>query len=129
MNQPTYQNIFSLDSFSPQSRVWIYQADRNLNEFEVWQIETILKEFAAQWTAHQMPLKAATEVRFNRFVIFYVEENKHEISVCGIDKSVQLIKKIEQELSVDFFTRMQIANQREKEIKTFMLHDSHKLFY
>ncbi len=128
MNQPIYQNIFSLDSFSPESRVWIYQADRNLNEFEVLQIETILKGFAAQWTAHQMPLKAATEVRFNRFVIFYVDENNNEISGCGIDKSVQLIKKIEQELSVDFFNRMQIAYQSENEIKTFMLHDTQKLF-
>ena len=128
MNTTAYQNIFSVGSFSPESRVWIYQADRTLNEFEVLQMETILKEFATQWTAHQMPLKASTEIRFNRFIIFYVYENENSISGCGIDKSVQLIKKIEQELNVNFFNRTQIAYQTKNEIKTFLMHDAQKLF-
>jgi hypothetical protein len=127
MNTLSSQNIAALESFSPDSRVWIYQADRNLNEFEVLQIENILKPFAQQWTAHQMPLKAATEVQFNRFVIFYVDESENEISGCGIDKSVQLVKQIEKELSLNFFNRTQIAYQTTDEIKTFLMHDAQKL--
>jgi len=81
-----------------------------------------------QWTAHQMPLKAATQIRFNRFIIFYVDETSTEISGCGIDKSVNLMKQIQQQLSVDFFNRMQIAYQINDEIKTFLLSDAKKLF-
>jgi hypothetical protein len=128
MNATSFQNNFSLESFSPETRVWIYQADRNLNEFEVLQIENILKSFAQQWTAHQMPLKAATEVRFNRFIIFYVDETGNEISGCGIDKSVQLVKQIEQKLNLNFFDRLKIAYVHENEIKTFLMHDAQKLF-
>ena len=127
MNATSLQNIFSAESFSPETRVWIYQADRNLNEFEVLQIDNILKSFAQQWTAHQMPLKATANVQFNRFVIFYVDESENEISGCGIDKSVQLVKQIEQELNLNFFNRTQIAYQADNEIKTFLMHDAKKL--
>ena len=127
MNSTSLKNIFSAESFSPETLVWIYQADRNLNEFEVLQIDNILKSFAQQWTAHQMPLKASAQVQFNRFVIFYVDESENEISGCGIDKSVQLVKQIEKELNLNFFNRTQIAYLADDEIKTFLMHDAQKL--
>jgi hypothetical protein len=124
--QPIQQ--FSVDTFPATARIWMYQADRNLNEYEVLQCEQLLQSFSMQWTAHQMPLKAATQIRFNRFIIFYVDETSTEISGCGIDKSVNLMKQIQQQLSVDFFNRMQIAYQINDEIKTFLLSDAKKLF-
>ncbi|MEN9523217.1 MAG: hypothetical protein RL065_1594 [Bacteroidota bacterium] len=119
---------FNTDSFPAETRVWIYQADRTLNEYEVLQCSQILQSFSQQWTSHQMPLKAATEVLYNRFIIFYVDESANEVSGCGIDKSVNLVKQIEQQLSVDFFNRTQIAYQDNDEVKTFALADSKKLF-
>jgi hypothetical protein len=38
------------------------------------------------------------------------------------------MKQIQQQLSVDFFNRMQIAYQINDEIKTFLLSDAKKLF-
>ncbi|MFM2048980.1 MAG: hypothetical protein RI955_1528 [Bacteroidota bacterium] len=119
---------FSIDSFPADARVWIYQADRNLNEYEVLQCKQTLQSFSQQWTSHQMPLKAATEVLYNRFVVFYVDESANEVSGCGIDKSVNLVKQIEQQLGVDFFNRTQITYQTNDEVKAFALADAKKLF-
>jgi hypothetical protein len=119
---------FSIDSFPADARVWIYQADRNLNEYEVLQCKQTLQSFSQQWTSHQMPLKAATEVLYNRFVVFYVDESANEVSGCGIDKSVNLVKQIEQLLGVDFFNRTQITYQTNDDVKAFALADAKKLF-
>jgi hypothetical protein len=119
---------FSIDSFPADARVWIYQADRNMNEYEVLQCKQTLQSFSQQWTSHQMPLKAATEVLYNRFVVFYVDESANEVSGCGIDKSVNLVKQIEQQLGVDFFNRTQITYQTNDDVKAFALADAKKLF-
>lgn len=126
MTQP--DTIFSIDAFPADSRVWIYQADRNLNEYEILQCRNTLQSFSQQWTSHQMPLKAATDIAYNRFIIFYVDESANEVSGCGIDKSVNLVKQIEQQLGVDFFNRTQIAYLDNEEIKSFALADAKKLY-
>jgi hypothetical protein len=75
-----------------------------------------------------MPLKATADIAYNRFIIFYVDESANEVSGCGIDKSVNLVKQIEQQLGVDFFNRTQIAYQDNDEVKAFTLADAKKLF-
>ncbi len=126
MTQPN--TIFSIDTFPADTRVWIYQADRNLNEYEILQCRNTLQSFSQQWTSHQMPLKATADIAYNRFIIFYVDESANEVSGCGIDKSVNLVKQIEQQLGVDFFNRTQIAYQDNDEVKAFALADAKKLF-
>ncbi|MEY2829043.1 MAG: hypothetical protein RIQ33_901 [Bacteroidota bacterium] len=128
MIEPSPIQQFSISSFPTTTRVWIYQADRNLMPHEIQQCEQLLQSFSKQWTAHQMPLKATTEIRFKRFIIFYVDESTTEISGCGIDKSVNLMKQIQEQLGIDFFNRIQIAYKINDEIKTFLLSDAKKLF-
>ena len=44
--------------FSEQSRVWIYQSDRELSDEQAKQVLDQLNLFAAEWTAHNHQLKA-----------------------------------------------------------------------
>jgi len=95
--------------FSEQSRVWIYQSDRELYEDEVKQLHEILNKFAAEWTAHNHQLKAKAEIRYNRFLILIVDENQAGASGCSIDKSVNFIKRLEQEFGITLLDRFNLA--------------------
>jgi hypothetical protein len=71
--------------FSESSRVWIYQADRQLSDTETLEIQKSLNNFVNTWTAHNNQLSAAAEVRYNRFLILIVDEEQAGASGCSID--------------------------------------------
>lgn len=102
--------------FSENSRVWIYQADRKLSDEETQQIQQHLNAFAAQWTAHNNQLKAAGDVRYNRFLILIVDESQAGASGCSIDKSVHFMKQIEQAFGVNLFDRFNLAYREGNEV-------------
>ncbi|TDS15809.1 ABC transporter ATPase [Sphingobacterium paludis] len=90
-------------------RVWIYQSNRFLQAEEITRIEDILQEFVSQWTAHGSQLAGSFVVRYNLFLMLMVDEEQAMVTGCSIDKSVHLLKKIEQELDITLFDRMQVA--------------------
>ncbi|NII81471.1 MULTISPECIES: ABC transporter ATPase [unclassified Pedobacter] len=96
-------------SFSPQSRVWIYQSDRKFTSIEETEILNKLAAFTNQWKAHGNELLAKAEIRYGFFIILTVDESQAGVTGCSIDSSVRLIKEIEQEYHVDLFNRFNIA--------------------
>ncbi|TCD29092.1 ABC transporter ATPase [Pedobacter psychrodurus] len=96
-------------SFSPQSRVWIYQSDRKFTSTEESEILNKLAAFTNQWKAHGNELLAKAEIRYGFFIILTVDESQAGVTGCSIDSSVRLIKEIEQEFHVDLFNRFNIA--------------------
>ncbi|RYY07632.1 MAG: ABC transporter ATPase [Sphingobacteriaceae bacterium] len=103
--------------FSPVSRIWIYQADRELAETEIANLQPQLNQFAQSWTAHNQQLKAAAQVAFNRFIILLVDESEAGASGCSIDKSVRFIKQVESEFNINVFDRFQTAYFEDEQIK------------
>ncbi|WP_293741791.1 ABC transporter ATPase [uncultured Pedobacter sp.] len=96
-------------SFSPQSRVWIYQSDRKFTSGEETEILNKLTSFTNQWKAHGNELLAKAEIRYGFFIILIVDESRAGVTGCSIDSSVRLMKEIEQEYHVDLFNRFNIA--------------------
>jgi hypothetical protein len=96
-------------SFSPDSRVWIYQANRLFNINEALQIEEMLKDFTAQWKSHGTPVKGAGYLFFGQFIILMADEKATGVSGCSTDSSVRLIKDIEQRFEVNMFDRTTLA--------------------
>lgn len=90
-------------------RLWIYQSDRFLTDEEMRTVEQTLQEFVTQWTAHGNQLAGTFEIRHKLFVLLMVDEEKAMVTGCSIDKSVYLLKKIEQALGISLFDRLQIA--------------------
>ncbi len=90
-------------------RIWIYQAGRELNNQEEAHVLAKLDQFVSQWHAHGKQLAAWAEVRYGYFIIIAVNESAAPPTGCSIDKSVHLLKELEQELQVSLFDRMQIA--------------------
>ena len=113
--------------FSEQSRVWIYQSDRELYDDEVKQLHEILNKFASEWTAHNHQLKAKAEIRYNRFLILIVDENQAGASGCSIDKSVNFIKKVEQEFGINLLDRFNLAYRVGEKVLSAPRHEFEEL--
>ncbi len=103
---------------NPKSKVWIYQANRLFNNTECNYINTLLTNFTQNWQAHGASLSSGFEIRYNLFLILWVNEDLAGASGCSIDASVRVIKQIEQEFGVDLFNRFNMAYKENDTIKT-----------
>ena len=106
-------------SMPNEARTWIYAANRPLSSAEQNSITTELNTFVRSWTAHENPLKAEAAILYNRFVVIMVDEGYNQISGCGIDKSVQLIKVLNEKYNLDFFNRMLVHILNNDQIETY----------
>jgi len=103
-----YKHLLN-DNFHPQSRVWVYQANRVFFLQEAFDVEDMLNEFAQQWQSHGTPVKGAGYLFFGQFVILMADETATGVSGCSTDSSVRLIKDIEQKFNVNMFDRLNLA--------------------
>ncbi len=95
--------------FSPDSRVWIYQASRAFTPPQLQQVQTRLAHFVEYWQSHGTPVKGSGHVFFNQFIVLVADETASGVSGCSTDSSVRLIKELEQQLDVALFERQQLA--------------------
>jgi len=102
--------------FSENSRVWVYQSDRELTDNEALQIKVLLDNFTTGWTAHNNQLKARAEIRYNRFIILIVDESQAGASGCSIDKSVHFMQQIEAQFGINLFDRFNLAYRQGSEV-------------
>lgn len=103
---------------SLESKVWIYQSNRIFTPEELERLHLILDDFTRGWTAHNQQLKAKYLIKYNQFIALVVDETASKASGCSIDKSVHLMKSIENEFGVNMFDRFLIAWKEGDNIKT-----------
>ncbi len=103
------------EGFEDHSRVWVYQADRELSAEDQQYINHELEQFVSGWNAHGKQLLADYRILSNRFVILTVDERQVGASGCSIDSSVHALKKIGTERRIDFFNRLKLIVEREGE--------------
>ena len=108
-------------------RIWIYQADRQLTAADKAKVLDKLELFTADWKAHGRPLAAKAEVRYDRFIILMVDDSIAPPTGCSIDKSVYLLKEIEQETGLNLFDRLQLAYRKDGEIAVAPRHEFEQL--
>lgn len=87
------------------SRIWIYQANRQITDAEAGIITETLKSSVDLWEAHGKPLTASVKLFEHRFVIIAVDERDELPSGCSIDKSSHWLQEIGHQLNIDFFDR------------------------
>ena len=117
------------EGFSPASRIWVYQNNRPFSDNEVTLLHESSKIFAEDWSAHNDKLKAATEILYNRFIIFCVDENVTSASGCSIDKSIHYIKQVEKDFNVFLMNRQLIAYKLDDKILSSPLNVFVELFH
>jgi hypothetical protein len=116
------------EKLSPDSRIWIYQANRELTTEEINQIGEATRNFLDSWTAHNQALNAGYEIRYNRFLILMVDEKSAGASGCSIDKSVHFIKSLEAKFNIDFFDRMKLAYKSNGKVEAVNKNEFERLF-
>ncbi len=97
------------NNFSPDSKIWIYQADRLLSDVETAIVNEKTASFTAQWISHNNDLKAMGACLHQLFLVLMVDESQAGASGCSIDKSVRFVKSMEDELGVSFFNRLKFS--------------------
>lgn len=105
-------------NISKNARVWIYQSNRCFTINEETQIQQMLDTFTAQWQAHGHQLAAIGEIKHHLFIILSIDEQHAGATGCSIDKSVAMMKDIEQQFGVNLFDRFQIAYRVNAEVKS-----------
>jgi len=110
---------FPFSQMPPNAKVWIYASDKIISHEQLIIINDMAIPFIQNWTAHQNQLKAEFAVLYNCFLIFMVDEGFNEISGCGIDKSVNLVKDIEKQTNLNLFNRLKIQIIKNNEVTIF----------
>ena len=98
------------------SRVWIFSADRVLSNDQQTQLLASVDGFLAQWGAHDMPLTAGREIRYDRFLFIAVDQQRVGPSGCSVDALVRQMKTMQQELGVELVDHAPVLFRRGDEI-------------
>ena len=103
-----YQQLIP-ESFSKNTRVWIYQSSRLFTLSEALQLEEELKQFGENWLSHGASVNASCFLFYGYFIILMADEAEITVSGCSTDSSVRFVKNIEQSYNVSLFDRTNLA--------------------
>ena len=106
------------EELPPQTRVWIYQANKPISEDQQAVIQKEIEAFVRQWTAHNVALRAHGALRNGLFIVLMVDESQAGASGCSIDTSVQFIQYLEQKYGLSLLDRMTFSYEKEGAIHT-----------
>lgn len=100
---------FLKPDFSPNSKVWVYQANRLLRLDEAFVAEEMVKKFVESWQSHGEPVKGQGLIIFGYFVVLIADDTQTHVGGCSTDSSVRFIKQLGEKFRIDFFDRNQLA--------------------
>ena len=115
-------DMHNLLAFPDESRVWIYQADRPVNESLVGKVNGLVDQFAEQWTSHSHDVNATGGLLHDRFLVLIADETRAGVSGCSIDSSVAFVRQLGEFCMVDFMDRQHFAYLENDEVKTVHMH-------
>jgi hypothetical protein len=91
------------------SRIWIYQSNREFSASEIDFITEKATAFINNWTRHGDDLKGSFTIKYNHFLVLAVDENFNNVSGCSIDASVRFVQQLEQSLQLDLMDKMNVS--------------------
>ena len=101
--------LVKFDSLPENSRVWIYQSNRSFTKDELVDISDKLIVFLNNWVAHGLNLEAGFEIKYKRFIIIALDQDKQSVTGCSIDASVKFIQELEILYSVNLMDKMNVS--------------------
>jgi hypothetical protein len=101
--------LVDFDSLAENSRVWIYQSNRSFTKDELVDISDKLIVFLNNWVAHGLNLEAGFEIKYKRFIIIALDQDKQSVPGCSIDASVKFIQELEILYSVNLMDKMNVS--------------------
>jgi hypothetical protein len=105
------------ESLPSTSRIWIYQSDRPFENEQIQVLGEILSQFCSSWETHGKPIKSSFRISDKQFIIIAVDEEFNSASGCSIDKSVLIIKEIEQQTGASLLDRTMVGWKKDNEVQ------------
>ena len=117
----------SHNDFSPLTKVWIYQSDREFTAEQLITFSELSETFFQNWESHGKPVNGTIQVFHNRFIVFFIDEQDEQ--ACGrcVDASVRFAKELESELKISLLDRMQVAYKKDNKIFSCPISEFKKL--
>ena len=115
--------IVDFKTMPDDSRIWIYQSNRDFNESEIGIINDKTTSFLDNWQAHGKDLECSYSIIDKRFIIIAVNESFNPIGGCSIDFSLQLIKDISNTIGIDLLNRLVVNLKIDNKLKSLSLGD------
>lgn len=103
---------------SPESRVWVYQSEREFTTAESVIIATKVNDFVKQWTSHKLEVSGHGSLHYNRFVVLMADETQVGLGGCSVDSSVHFIRQLEKTFNTKLLDRWLIAFKQNDTIRT-----------
>ena len=115
--------IVDFKTMPDDSRIWIYQSNRDFNELEIGIINDKTISFLDNWQAHGKDLECSYSIIDKRFIIIAVNESFNPIGGCSIDFSLQLIKDISNTIGIDLLNRLVVNLKIDNRLESLSLGD------
>jgi len=115
--------IVDFKTMPDDSRIWIYQSNRDFNESEIGIINDKTISFLDNWQAHGKDLECSYSIIDKRFIIIAVNEIVNPIGGCSIDFSLQLIKDISNTIGIDLLNRLVVNLKIDNRLESLSLGD------
>lgn len=109
------------------AKIWIYQSNRKLTDDEVESITSKCQNFIENWAAHGTSLAASFVIKYNRFIIFAVNQEVQQATGCSIDASVHFIQQLEQQFAIELLDKMNVTYRSGEHIAHKSLLDFKKM--
>ncbi len=115
--------IVNFNTLPSDSKLWIYQSNREFTSTELKEIKTLTESFLNNWQAHNEELEVSYQIKYNRFLILAVNESFNSPGGCSIDLSIRFIKDLSKKINIDLLNRMNVSYRDNQEIKCLKLND------
>src|SRR3954469_5804665 len=90
--------VAPFESLPDDSRVWVFAADRTLDEQQSKEMLAEVDRFLPTWNAHGSPLTVGRDWRYGRFLTVAVDQSTAGASGCSIDGLFRSLQRLEPEL-------------------------------
>jgi len=111
-------------SLPEDAKVWIYPSSRKFYTNEIEELENKIKKFIENWKPEDQNFKASYKLLYNRFIVFFGDNENTPLSMTDVDTSVAFILKLQEEYKVQLLDRMNVCFKQGdfvqyKELKDF----------
>ena len=96
--------VAPFEKLPDNSRVFVFAADRTLNEKQSEEMLGEVDRFLPTWTAHGSPLTVGRDWRYGRFLTIAVDQSTAGASGCSIDGLFRSLKSLEKNLGASMVT-------------------------
>lgn len=109
--------------YPDNAKVWIYQSSKHLDADDISYLKVELDDFVSEWESHGSMLKATFEIVYDVFVVIVVDEEGDRMCGTAQDNSLKLMKKLGEQLEVDFLDRMTQSYKKGEKIEIVKMND------